>query len=141
MRIGSQFVKFGLVGVLNTAIQYAVFVGLFRFANVPMVLASGIGYVAGILNSYFLNRVWTFRVQRARTNAEFARFLLVNLLAMGVNLLTLKALVSWVGLVPELAQVGAIFSSLVVNFAGNKLWTFRGDVSETDLIRRGVNVD
>lgn len=126
MKTGTQFLRFGLVGGLNTAIQYGVFIVLFRLAGVPMVAASAVGYVAGIVNSYFINRSWTFKMAGGKSTGEFAKFLCVNLLAMGMNLLTLKLLVAQVGISPELAQVGAIGSSLVVNFAGNKLWTFRG---------------
>ena len=66
MSTARQFLKFGLVGVLNTGVQYVVFVGLFRLLGVPMLLASGIGYCAGIVNSYFLNRIWTFQVRSRR---------------------------------------------------------------------------
>ena len=46
---------------------------------------------------------------------------------MGVNVLTLKVLVAIVGILPEVAQVLAIGASLIVNFVGNKWWTFRDD--------------
>ncbi len=125
MKIGKQFIKFGLVGVLNTAVQFAVFVVLYRLLHWPMLVASGMGYLAGIVNSYFINRVWTFEVKGKRQTGEFLRFVAVNIVSMGVNLGTLKLLVDWGGLMPELAQVLAIGSSLVVNFAGNRFWTFR----------------
>lgn len=141
MRTGAQFLRFGLVGGLNTAIQYVVFVVLFRLAGTPMVAASAIGYMAGIVNSYFINRSWTFRMDRTRSTGEFVRFLIVNLLAMGMNLLTLKLLVSRAGLSPEVAQVCAIGSSLAVNFAGNKLWTFRRADPAIDPAGSGVELE
>jgi len=125
MNTGSQFMRFGIVGVLNTAVQFLVFVLLFRVLHVPMILASGLGYIAGIVNSYLLNRTWTFKVRRRRETREFLRFVAVNILAMGVNLGTLKFLVATWAVVPEVAQILAIGASLVVNFAGNKWWTFR----------------
>ncbi len=125
MKTGKQFIRFGIVGVLNTAVQFVVFSALFRLFSLPMLLASGIGYLAGIVNSYLLNRVWTFEVSNQRRTSEFMRFVAVNLVAMGVNLGVLKILVESRDLVPEVAQVLAIGSSLVVNFCGNKWWTFR----------------
>jgi putative flippase GtrA len=125
MKTSSQFVKFGVVGILNTAVQFVVFIALFRWLNIPMMVASGLGYTAGIVNSYLINRVWTFQVKEKKQAGEFFRFVAVNIVAMGVNLGTLKALVFYGGLLPEIAQVLAIGSSLVVNFAGNKWWTFR----------------
>jgi len=125
MKIGTQFLKFGLVGVLNTLVQFVVFILLFRVVHFPMMVSSGLGYAAGILNSYLINRVWTFEVEAKPQAGEFLRFVVVNIVAMGVNLGTLKLLVSGGGLLPELSQVLAIGSSLVVNFVGNKWWTFR----------------
>ncbi len=141
MNTGAQFLRFGLVGGLNTAIQYGLFIVLFRLAGVPMVVASACGYLAGTVNSYFINRSWTFRIGRARTTGEFTRFLIVNLLAMGMNLLTLKLLVSRAGLSPEVAQMCAIGSSLVANFAGNKLWTFRATAEDIAPMGNGGDLD
>lgn len=124
MKLGRQFVKFGLVGVLNTIIHYLAFLLMYRLLNFPMLLASGLGYSAGIVNSYLINRVWTFEIKSNRRPREFLCFVTVNLVSMGVNLGTLKLLVDGDGMQPEFAQVLAIFSSLVVNFAGNKWWTF-----------------
>lgn len=125
MRLEAQFLRFCLIGGLNTAIQYVVFLLLFRLLGVPMVLSSAIGYVAGILNSYALNRRLTFQVRHRWSVGEFTRFVVINLVAMGANLGLLKLLVARFGMLPELAQIVAIGGSLVVNFAGNKWWTFR----------------
>ena len=56
---------------------------------------------------------------------EFVKFCAVNIVSLGVNLLALQLLVSYAGIIPEIAQIIAIFCSLVVNFSGNKWWTFR----------------
>ncbi len=55
---------------------------------------------------------------------EFIRFIVVNLVSLGVNLLVLQMLVSQANIMPEIAQGVAILGALVVNFSGNKLWTF-----------------
>ena len=115
MRTGRQFVSFGLVGVVNTVIQYAVFVLLFRLVGVPMLAASAVGYACGLVNSYLMNHRWTFRTGRDRSRGEFLRFCLVNLVALGVNLLVLKALAG-AGVLPEIAQAVAIGFSLGAPF-------------------------
>lgn len=120
----AQFVKFGLVGVLNTALHYTVFYGLYSLLGLNYLVASAIGYSIGLINSYILNRNWTFQSQNTDRRREFARFAWVNLLSLGINLVALKALVVWAGLQPEVAQVFAILFSLVANFVGNRFWTF-----------------
>ena len=78
----------------------------------------------GLLNSYVMNRAWTFTVTTRANRIEFGRFVLVNLIALLLNLAVLKYLTS-LGLIPEIAQILAIGASLLANFAGNKWWTFR----------------
>ena len=122
---GIQFIKFATIGFLNTMIHYGVFLLLFRLAGVHYLLASSIGYCAGLINSFILNKTLTFRTKGTRTGIEFVKFVLVNVLALGANLLVLKFSVLFLDLIPELGQIFAIGFSIVINFLGNKIWTFR----------------
>ena len=124
-----QFVKFGLVGILNTLVHYLVFYLLFRVAGIAMIVASAVGYMSGVLNSYLINRKWTFKATGSGYGTEFVKFFVVNLVSLGVNLLSLQFLVSSFGMMPEISQVLAIFCSLLVNFSGNKWWTFKQSAS------------
>ena len=80
-----QFLKFALVGVLNTVVDFLVF-QLFNLTLGWMYLAQVIGYCAGILNSYFWNSRWTFRKEHRRSAREVVTFLVVNLVSLGVSL-------------------------------------------------------
>jgi putative flippase GtrA len=119
-----QFIKFAVVGVLNSAIQYLVFLLLYSLAGTQYLVASIIGYVAGMLNSYVLNRRWTFGSRNQQLLTELGRFVAVNLISLGVNLGLLFLLVSAGIMVPQWAQVLAIAGSTLVNFVLNKVWTF-----------------
>ena len=120
----AQFIKFAVVGVLNSAIQYVVFLFLYSFTGTQYLLASIIGYIAGMTNSYVLNRRWTFRSRNQKRLSELSRFVIVNLISLGVNLGLLFLLVSSGVMVPQWAQVLAIVGSTLVNFVLNKVWTF-----------------
>src|SRR5271169_6471720 len=56
-----QFVKFGIVGVSNTLITFAVYTLLLKVFGVWYLGASAIGFLAGAVNGFLLNRRWTFR--------------------------------------------------------------------------------
>ncbi len=120
-----EFVKFSLVGCINTGLQYGVFYVLYAVCGVYYLTASAIGYCVGMANSFLLNKTWTFHSFRGKIKLEFPRFVIVNLVALGVNLGALKTIVVGFKIPPEYGQVIAMIFSTITNFLGNKFWTFR----------------
>ena len=60
--------RFVLVGVLNTAVDYGVFALLFAL-GAPLLAANSAGYILGACNSFAFNRGWTFRAVRRKGGA------------------------------------------------------------------------
>src|ERR1035437_8585258 len=56
-----QFVKFGIVGVSNTALTFIVYTVLLKVFGVWYLAASAVGFIVGATNGFLLNRRWTFR--------------------------------------------------------------------------------
>ena len=110
---------------MNTGIHYAVFYVLLNAIGLHYLLSSGLGYGCGLLNSYVLNRRLTFRAEGRHSLPEFSKFVIVNLAALSINLVMMRTLVEYIKIIPEIAQILSIIGSLVVNFAGNKFWTFK----------------
>src|SRR4051794_35256534 len=73
-----QFAKFASGGVLNTGIDFAVFFALHRGLAIVYGWAQLVAYLSGVLNSYLLNRFWTFKKAGKGKPAEAFKFLLVN---------------------------------------------------------------
>ena len=120
----SQFLVFCGIGIFNTGVHYLVFLFLFKIIGIWYLASSAIGYICGMMNSYILNRYVTFRLRYSPNFTEFMKFIVVNLVSMGLNLAVLALLVNFGNLIPEIAQVISILASLFVNFVGNKVWTF-----------------
>ena len=55
-----QFVKFGLVGVLNTLISEGLYVIIVFFGGHYLV-ASLVGFVLSVLNAYYWNSKYVFK--------------------------------------------------------------------------------
>ena len=81
--MAAQFARFCSVGVLNTLVTLGVFWGLGR-VGAWYPAASTVAFLAGAVNSYALNRRWTFR-----RRGSLARFVAVQALgmALGVGIL------------------------------------------------------
>ncbi len=122
---GIQFIKFSLIGFLNTGIHYGIFLFLFRLLGIHYLLASVTGYFGGLINSFALNKLWTFQTKETRKKVEFAKFVIINILALLINVGSLKYFVNYLDMLPEIALIISIVISTMTNFIGNKLWVFR----------------
>ena len=122
-----QAAKFGSVGVLNTLLDLALYFVLTRWLGLggQRTIAKGISYSVGVLNSYFLNRVWTFRVSDSSSWAALLPFVLSSLVGLAINTGMLDLCLKTLGL-PEIIAIGvATASSLLWNFLVSKFLIFR----------------
>ena len=122
----TQALKFGIVGLLNTALDWGSYYLLTRFAGLGNLeeLAKAISYSIGVLNSYFWNRGWTFR-SRQGTGKTLLPFILVNLIGTAINSGTLALATNLLGL-PELAGlILATGAALGWNFLTSKFLVFK----------------
>src|SRR6202140_1250221 len=119
-----QFVKFGIVGVSNTLLTFAVYTLLLKVFGVWYLAASAIGFVVGAVNGFLLNRRWTFRghVGDALTPV---RWTVVQGCGLGLNEGLLYLLVHDGGLDKLLGQACATVIVTVLTFMANRAWTFR----------------
>ncbi len=122
-----QFVKFNIVGVFNTIVDFVVY-SIMCIFGLHYMLAQVIGYAFGVGNSYLMNSLWTFSRERKHTAKEFGRFLLVNLASLCVSLGVLWAGHNLLGIESDLwCKAIATPAALIVNFTGNKLFVFKKD--------------
>jgi putative flippase GtrA len=120
-----QFVKFGIVGVSNTLITFAVYTLLLKVLGVWYVAASGIGFAVGAINGFLWNRAWTFRghIGDALTPV---RWFVVQTCGLLVNLGLVYLLVDGAGLDKLVGQAMTTAIVTVFAFLANRAWTFRG---------------
>lgn len=97
-----EFTKFAVVSVLNSAVDF----GGLNFLILITRVASGAGYVAfksvsvtlGVINSYLWNKYWTFDASKSSAaRRELIAFLVVTLLAVGVNVAGADVIVNVIG--------------------------------------------
>lgn len=119
-----QLVKFSLVGATGTGVNLAVYVALLKGAELHYLLAASCSFAVAVSNNYFWNRHWTFRRHRGHVYYQGLRFLVVSLIALGLNLGVLKVLVE-LGMGKIAGQVLAIALVTPFSFSANKLWSFR----------------
>ena len=122
----TQAIKFGLVGIVNTLIDWAVFalLTLLPFFASHYALTKAISYACGVANSLAMNKRFTFADASRMTARRLALFIGVNLAALGVSVAAIAALKA-LGLPLIVCNMLSTALSLAVNFIGNKLLVFR----------------
>lgn len=117
-----EFIRFCAVGILNTAVDFAVF-SLLTLWNVPLLAAHCVSYSCGILNSFFLNRSWTFR-RLGNIGGQLSRFVVLNLITLTVTSGLLLYMRERWGLPVLSGKLIATGASVILNYTGNRLWVF-----------------
>ncbi len=129
-----RFAKFLVVGVTGFVVDTGVLTALVFFFSTDRRLAKGVAFCFAVATTFVMNRFWAYRESRSKTVlAQIAQFLLISLVGLGINLLVFAAvdhaLHARLGSIIALyaAQVAAVGTALVWNFAANRLITY-GDV-------------
>jgi putative flippase GtrA len=120
-----QLVRFGAVGASGYVINLAVYSVLVHGVEADYRLAAVGAFGVALTNNFFWNRRWTFRARDGHAGFQAVRFVVVSLIALGVNLVVLYVLVEGADVAKVPAQAIAIAAATPLNFVGNKLWSFR----------------
>ncbi len=122
-----QFIKFGIVGSVNTLIDFLIYFGLTRFVDLfsdKPVRAKIIAFIFASAFSYYANRNWTFKKSdKARYN-EIIKFYITAGIGLAINASTLYILVHIVKLNDLIAYLGATIVTVSWNFFISKYWVF-----------------
>lgn len=118
-----QFLKFNAVGLLNTLIDFAIFTLLTSFGLV-YALAQVLSYSAGTANSFILNKKVTFKDSSQGDRLQLLKFIVLNLIVLGISLLLMHLLTDQLGLQVLLSKVLVTFITVIINFVGSRKWVF-----------------
>ncbi len=132
-----RVIRFGMVGVVNTLIDLVLFSLLVQGVAMAVVPANILSYGTGIVNSFLMNRTWTFS-DRSRGKAllkSFSLFVGINLLGLAFS--TLLVLLFSQVMSPILAKVISVPLVFVWNYLASRHLAFGGAASEQLAPARG----
>ncbi len=126
-KIAGEFVRFAVVGAVNTVLDFSLYYILTRsifFFRAHLVLAAAISFCAAVASSFVLNTFWTFRKDSEGWHRRSTKFFVVAVAGLAWNSIILYGL-THVGMHDLLAKLAATAAVMLWNFTLQKMWTFR----------------
>ena len=109
----STFIRYFTIGIFNTIIGYGIIFILMALGVIPEI-ANIIGYIIGIIISYILNKIFTFKT-KTKSKKEFFRFVICMICSYLINIIVLVILYRYIGIDKYIAT---IIASIFYTFSG-----------------------
>lgn len=132
-----QFVKFGIVGLSNTAITYGIdmfcyyvlFAHVFWSEDTKILITAVLAFVISVTNSYYWNNRYVFGSGERKTALQHLVAYLRTVMCYGLTgLLIGPVLKLWLngrGMQYWLSSIACLVVTIPLNFVMNKFWAFR----------------
>jgi putative flippase GtrA len=144
-----QMLRFALAGGLNTLVDLLILnslLWLFPTNSSGMLLAyNSLAYSIGAINSFLLNKYWTFGQKQRTTRAELARFTLVTMCGIAWSSIILwlasRALHAYLldtTVWANASKLVAIGGTALISYLGMRLWVFVSKQSGKQIMLNGA---
>jgi putative flippase GtrA len=85
-----------------------------------------IAFLFAVTNSFILNKNWTFKHKsNEQFSTKYLQFFIISVVALLINLFTLWAFTELFGFYYMFSQIIGLVLNVIINYFGNKLWTFK----------------
>ncbi|HIS99472.1 MAG TPA: GtrA family protein [Candidatus Faecaligallichristensenella faecipullorum] len=127
-QLGWQFVKFGLVGLSNTAVSMACYYIFLWIDPSLYMVGSIVGTIVSIANAFFWNDRFVFTGTESGWKSKLGRLGKTYISYGGTSILSNVLLwieVSFFGVGKVIAPIVNLIITIPLNFVINKFWTFK----------------
>ncbi len=122
MNVRKEIARFLIAGVIVNTVDFSIYYILFHF--LPFSISKGISFTSAGIVSYLLTKYWIFKRNQS-SHAEIGWYVLINFLALGINVLTNQSMLNvW----PKNILLALIFATALTGaftFSCFKWWVFR----------------
>lgn len=116
----AQFGRFLVVGGISFSVDFGLFTVLYGL-GVPHLIASATSFSTSVVLNYILSRRYVFEAQEnVSVLKEFTLYVLLNIVALGLNTLILYVCADLAGMSPFLGKILATAIVLIYNFISRK---------------------
>lgn len=122
-----SIIKFSIVGVSNTVLNFVSFI-LLNNMGVNYMVASITAYSLSIVNSYFWNSRLVFKCDNENKKSVVIKFVVLNLIGLSINTLLMAVLVGVLGIKKIVSMFIVTLLVMCINYILNKIWVFKKEI-------------
>ncbi len=120
-----SFIKYNMVSIIATMIDFSVFILLSNIIGLWYVTAAVIGAISGGITAFWLNRNWVF-YKKGKVAKQAGKYLIVWISSISLNTIGIYLLVEYGGFNPIWGKISiAIAVGVFFNFFMNKYFIFK----------------
>ncbi len=116
-----QLIRFGIVGVIATIVDFGVLVGLKELLHVDILLAAAIAFCVSVIVNYILSMTFVFKSKKQSKIKEFVLFFVLSAGGLVLNEIILWAGVTFTAWHYLFIKILATALVLIYNFITRKL--------------------
>ena len=139
-KYSKQFIRFGLVGVVNTIVDLIVYTLALKLLGQNILLKSNnyliaqlLGFIAGTLNAYIMNGSFVFKGEhdeRLKGKKQLIRTFIGYSFTFALSEVLLWVWISKAGINEIVSKLINLCITVPLNFIINKFWTFANKPEE-----------
>ena len=124
----AQFMKFGVVGVIAFCIDYGILALLTEVFGMNYLVSATISFTASVVFNYAASMRYVFTHKEGMSKRrEFAIFVVLSVIDLGINNLCMWAGVELFGIHYLVTKIGATAIVMVWNFVTRKIFLDAGE--------------
>lgn len=121
--ISPRFLKFLVVGVGNTSVNYAIFLALLELCEWHYLVAGATAFFCGAVVGFTFNRLWTFQSKVPFTKG-LRKYLIIQCICLAVHS-SAQWSAAQAGVPDWLSQLAGIIVTLPLNFLLMRRFVFK----------------
>lgn len=118
-----QFIKFGIVGVINTVSSWIFYYSLL-FLGVHYIISTTIAYILSSIIGFTLNKIWVFK-SKNKVSSSLLKYIVTYGSSYLLNVGVMYLLVDIIGISDKIAPLLVLFVTVPYNYVFSKLWVFK----------------
>lgn len=113
-KVNNEFIRFVLVGGINTMNYYLIYLVSFHFLTISYMISHWAAFLISMVISFFLNVYFTYYVKP--TLKKFLQFPLTQIVNFSASSILMYVLVQWFGVSQYIAPIISVFFTVPITF-------------------------